>query len=313
MSFDTAKLSVPLPNAAADTLSVICIGAVLWDCIGRTETPLARDSDVPGRITREPGGVALNIAVALGRHGLSPLLLSAVGDDDAGDELVGACRERGIATQYLRRIAGVATDRYVAIEDAHGLVGAIADVRCLAAIGAELLEPLLDGRLGSVDRPWSGTLIVDGNLGDETMRVLANSPAFAAADLRIAAASSGKASSLLPLTAHPRATFHVNRDEAAMLCAKTFADAESAARCLLDRGAHRVLVTDGERDCCDAVRGAAPVHATPAAVAVARVTGAGDRFMAAHIAAELRGANREAALAAALAAAARHVAGEVVA
>ncbi len=41
------------------------------------------------------------------------------------------------------------------------------------------------------------------------------------------------------------------------------------------------------------------------------MTGAGDVFMAAHIAAELHGASREAALAAAVAAAGRHVAGEV--
>lgn len=299
--------------AVATSHDIVCIGAVLWDCIGRADTSIERGNDVPGRITHAPGGVALNIAVALQLHGMAPLLLSAVGDDGAGDELLEACRDLGIATQYVRRVAGIATDRYVAIEDAQGLVGAIADVRCLAAIGAGVLEPLLDGRLGSVDRPWSGTLVVDGNVGEETMRVLANSPAFAAADLRIAAASSGKAPALLPLTAHPRATFHVNRDEAALLCDEPFTDAESAAQRLLDRGAHRVLVTDGERECCDAVRNAPPVRAMPAAVVVARVTGAGDRFMAAHIAAELRGASRDAALAAALAAARQHVAGEVAA
>ena len=295
----------------AAALDVVCIGAVLWDWLGRTDTPLARGSDVPGRVARQPGGVAMNIAVALRRHGLSPVLLSAVGDDGAGDELVDTCRALGIATQYVQRVAGMATDRYVAIEDAHGLVGAIADVRCLGAIGAGLLEPLLDGRIGGVDRPFRGTLIVDGNVDNETMQTLASSPAFAIADLRIVAASSGKARSLLPLTAYPRATFHLNRDEAATLCAETFADAECAARGLLDRGAYRVLVTDGERFCCDAVRGAAPVRAVPRSLSAACVTGAGDVFMAAHIAAELHGASRETALAAAVAAAGLHMAGEV--
>jgi sugar/nucleoside kinase (ribokinase family) len=44
---------------------------------------------------------------------------------------------------------------------------------------------------------------------------------------------------------------------------------------------------------------------------VARVTGAGDTFMAAHIVAERRGVTRAAALATALAAAATYVSGEI--
>jgi pseudouridine kinase len=44
---------------------------------------------------------------------------------------------------------------------------------------------------------------------------------------------------------------------------------------------------------------------------VTRVTGAGDTFMAAHIVAEARGADRKTALAAALQAAANYVSGEI--
>jgi sugar/nucleoside kinase (ribokinase family) len=49
------------------------------------------------------------------------------------------------------------------------------------------------------------------------------------------------------------------------------------------------------------------VRATPPPVRAARITGAGDTFMAAHIAAELAGAGREAALEAAARAAASYV------
>jgi len=49
----------------------------------------------------------------------------------------------------------------------------------------------------------------------------------------------------------------------------------------------------------------------PAPVMVTRVTGAGDTFMAAHIVAELRGADSQHALDAALEAAARYVSGEI--
>ena len=38
-------------------------------------------ADVPGRITRIPGGVALNVAMGLRRFGLHPAILGAVGRD----------------------------------------------------------------------------------------------------------------------------------------------------------------------------------------------------------------------------------------
>ena len=44
---------------------ILCIGSVLWDIIGRTDAALGERGDVPGRITRLPGGVALNIAMTL--------------------------------------------------------------------------------------------------------------------------------------------------------------------------------------------------------------------------------------------------------
>jgi hypothetical protein len=58
---------------------ILCIGSVLWDIIGRSATSMRLGSDVPGRITRLPGGVAMNIAMTLRRFGLHPALLSAVG------------------------------------------------------------------------------------------------------------------------------------------------------------------------------------------------------------------------------------------
>ena len=44
---------------------VLCIGAVLWDVIGRSPAPMAPGADVPGRIRHLPGGVALNVAMDL--------------------------------------------------------------------------------------------------------------------------------------------------------------------------------------------------------------------------------------------------------
>lgn len=290
---------------------VICVGAVLWDIIGRAERTMQLGNDVPGRITRIPGGVALNIAIALRRAGLSPTLLSVIGQDAEGDELIAACRRLGLETEHLHRTTELPTDRYLAVEDAGGLVAAVADARSLEAVGAQILQPLHDGRLGSPEKPWRGLIALDGNLTVSLIEDIARSPLFAAADLRVAPASPGKAERLLPLLRHPRVTLYVNLEEAGLLCGRTFPDAPAAARGLLDRGAPRAIVTDGPRASCDGVRDAGLITATPPAVVIRRVTGAGDTLMAAHLAAEARGADRAAALDAAVNAAAAHVAGEI--
>tara|TARA_B100000787_G_scaffold43747_1_gene31189 strand:- start:1108 stop:1350 length:243 start_codon:yes stop_codon:yes gene_type:complete len=67
---------------------ILCIGSMLWDIIGRSSLEMQVGSDVPGHITRLPGGVAMNIAMTLRRFGLRPALLSVVGNDREGKELI---------------------------------------------------------------------------------------------------------------------------------------------------------------------------------------------------------------------------------
>ncbi|MFC4668270.1 PfkB family carbohydrate kinase [Seohaeicola nanhaiensis] len=288
---------------------ILCIGSVLWDIIGRSASHMRQGSDVPGRITRLPGGVALNIAMTLARFGLRPVLLSAVGRDREGDELVEACRGLGMETAHLYRSDDLPTDIYMAVEGANGLIAAIADAHSLEAAGDKILRPLTEGPLGSLIAPYEGIIALDGNLTRALLEAIALSPAFAAADLRVAPASPGKAERLQPLLMAGRATLYVNLEEAGILCQSDFADTESAAAGLLARGARRVLVTDGGRAATEA-DASAQFTQVPPKVLVTRVTGAGDTFMAAHIAAERAGADRAASLSDALRAAARYVPGE---
>jgi len=296
-------------TGAMEQRPVLCIGSVLWDVIGRSASHMERGADVPGRITRVPGGVALNIAVALARLGLRPVLLSAVGRDAEGEDLVAACRARGLDTGHLYRSADLPTDRYMAVEAANGLIAAIADAHSLEMAGARILAPLSDGRLGSKETPWPGLVVLDGNLTEDLLARIATDPAFAAADLRVAPASPGKAERLMPFLSHGRAVLYLNREEAGLLAGRRLSGAREAAEHLIARGARRVVVTDGARPACDA--GPAGVfEAQPPEVMVTRVTGAGDAFMAAHLAADAAGAPPDAALARALDAAAAHVSGE---
>ena len=120
------------------TSEILCIGSVLWDVIGRSASVMRQGSDVPGRITRLPGGVAMNIAMTLVRFGMTPTLLTAVGRDPEGDELVHACARLGMVTDHIYRSQDLPTDRYMAVEGANGLIAAIADAHSLEAAGAKI-------------------------------------------------------------------------------------------------------------------------------------------------------------------------------
>ncbi|GAB1363568.1 hypothetical protein MASR1M32_28040 [Rhodobacter sp.] len=71
-----------------------------------------------------------------------------------------------------------------------------------------------------------------------------------------------------------------------------------------------MLVTDGGRSAAEGRAGQGVIAGSPPQVLVTRVTGAGDTFMAAHLVAERGGADRPAALNAALQAAASYVSGD---
>lgn len=291
------------------TPDVICIGSVLWDVIGRTGHDMPLGSDKPGRILRTPGGVAMNIAMTLQNLGRAPAVLTVVGRDSQGESLMAAAEDLGIDTRFACRHAELPTDVYMAIESPAGLVAAIADAHSLEAAGDMILAPLRDGRLGDAASPWTGMVALDGNLTEELLAQLATAPDLARADLRVAPASPGKARRLLALRPHARATYYVNREEAGLLCDTEFDTARAGAEALVASGLSRVIVTDGGRETADATADRT-LTAQPPAIEVRRITGAGDSFMAAHIAAEMAGAEREDALAQALLVAARFVSGE---
>ncbi|WP_435258929.1 PfkB family carbohydrate kinase [Thioclava sp. FR2] len=290
---------------------ILCIGSVLWDIIGRSNASMRVGSDVPGRITRVPGGVAMNIAMTLSRLGLKPALLTAIGRDPEGDELIAACTRMGMDCSAVYRSEDLPTDRYMAIEGANGLISAIADAHSLEQAGDKILRPLEDGRLGRREAPYNGLIALDGNLTLSLLTEIASSALFVAADLRVAPASPGKAERLIPLLNHSTATLYVNLEEANIIAKADAKSATEGAEALLARGAVRVLVTDGGRMAAEGTRGKGVIYGTPPEVLVARVTGAGDTFMAAHIVAERRGSSREEALSAALRAAADYVSGEI--
>ena len=267
---------------------IVCIGSALWDVVGRSDRKMKVGHDVPGRILRIPGGVAMNIAMALRKHGAPVSLLTSVGADPAGRDLLAEAKRRGIETALVHISKKHPTDQYIAIEGSNGLVAAIADAGSLEAEAKSVITPMLDGRLGSDETPFEGLIVCEGNLPSDALEFISGTAEFSKADLRLAPASPGKAERLKIFFGHPNATIYVNLTEANILLGAEYQDAHAAAAALVKTGLRKAAVTDGPNAAAVAEKQGA-YTALPSAVDVLRVTGAGDVFMANHIVAEMQG------------------------
>ncbi|WGI20380.1 PfkB family carbohydrate kinase [Amylibacter sp. IMCC11727] len=265
-----------------------CIGSVLWDIVGRSDRHMKAGHDVPGRIIRIPGGVMMNIAMALRMHDVPVSLLTSLGADPAGRDLLQEATQRGMETALVHISDSHPTDQYMAIEGSNGLIAAIADAHSLEAEADAVIAPMRDGRVGTVDAPYDGMIVCEGNLPQATLDYMSGAAEFSMADVRLAPASPGKAERLKPFFKHSKATFYVNLIEANILLGTKLATAPEAAAAMVDAGVFRAAVTDGPN--MTAIADDRGVQsALPPAVTVLRVTGAGDVFMASHIAADMRG------------------------
>jgi sugar/nucleoside kinase (ribokinase family) len=263
---------------------ILCIGAAHWDLIARAAVPLAPGADVPGSVERRPGGVALNIALALAAHGVAVALRAAVGRDAEGEALIAAATAQGVDCGPCLRAGR--TDVYVGIEGPDGeLFGAVADCAGLEAAGPALLDRL------------AADILLDGNLPAACLA----DPRLAGRAVTLVAASPAKAQRLAPAL-RGAAALYLNRAEAEAILGTPLPDAAAAAEALRGRGAGLVLVTDGPLPAACAGPSGVVVQA-PGSARPASVTGAGDRVVAAHIAARRAGLAPAAALARALGAA----------
>ena len=274
----------------------LCVGAAHWDVVGRTAAALPPGADVPGRVTRQPGGVAQNVARALAGLGRPVRLLAAIGRDADGDALAADLAAAGVDCAWLCRHPGP-TDRYLAIEGADGALHA-ARRRLRRPRDRRHRPPRAAAHRAPRPAASSSTATCRPRCSPRR-----STPAPAPPSCRRARASSPPSR---PLIFARRLTLYLNRAEAEALCGRGFADSRSAARAVRARGAGEVLVTDGDRP-ATATDGADLVTLAPPLVAARSVTGAGDAFVAAHLAARADGLAPEAALATALDAASRHI------
>ncbi|KXS10401.1 hypothetical protein M427DRAFT_116058 [Gonapodya prolifera JEL478] len=123
----------------------------------------------PGHVHHSPGGVARNVAEACFRLGVDPVLVTCVGDDVAGETLLGHMEGVGMGTREVRKVAGRRTAVYTAVHGAGGdLEVAVADMDLLAGIGEDVVGEALDRNLN----PRTPLIAFDGNISPSAVRHL---------------------------------------------------------------------------------------------------------------------------------------------
>lgn len=268
--------------------SIACFGAAHWDYIGQTWAGYV-GPDRPGTIVRRPGGVAANVAIGLAQQGVHATLMTAIGSDGDGVELVATLRSLGVDTSCVSVSGSMPTGRYLAVEDADGeLMAAVAD--------CQALDALTPGSFETTAVAGAGFWFIETNLPQAVLDHLAGLTAhpFLVAN----PVSPARADKFRPLLSDI-GILYCNRTEAEVLCETPFKSSCEAARALLRKGVSRAVVTDGPGSVCDASPDGI-FSADPTISGFRSATGAGDAFLSRHLGTVIAGARPEAALRTAL-------------
>lgn len=263
-----------LPAARA----VLCIGAANLDRKLRTLAPLRMATSNPASAEETYGGVARNIAENLARLGSACALLTALGDDAAGQALRAHAEGAGIDMTGCLKLPGSATGTYTAVLDAGGeMVVALADM----ALYDYLTPAFLAGR--QPQRSAASLVVADLNLPEASIALLLGDAQRGGARLVIVAVSQPKMDRL-PRDLRGLRLLILNRGELEARAGRplpTEAHVREACRALQAEGAQDVIVTCGAAGVYHTVPGDLRWLPAQEVRDVVDVTGAGDAFSAA--------------------------------
>jgi len=255
-------------------VSAIIFGAAHIDRIGFASVA-ANATSAPGRVRRSFGGVGYNVATGLAALGESGELVSAVGSDPDGRDLLRDLGSRSVGTALVSVVPDRATASYHAIINADGtLLGAVADMEIYETLTEAHVTPLAARIAGA------GIVFVDANLPPETLRRIADMDRVG---LLIANTVSVAKASRLDAIIDRIDVLFTNRDEASALAAGGETEPGDAAGCaatLCERGAGAAIVSHGAAPIALAQRGEEVLTVPVPPARPVDETGAGDALIA---------------------------------
>ncbi len=149
------------------TSHVLVIGATLLDTKGKPVAGLEPGTSNPAEIRSSRGGTARNVAENLARLGAEVVLISAVGDDPTGRQLLIQTAEAGVNLDYVEMLPGQTTGSYIALLESDGLLSvALDDVRVMETITPDFLN-----RHRALFRDAS-MIMFDGSLSEGSMKTV---------------------------------------------------------------------------------------------------------------------------------------------
>ena len=154
------EFSINKPDAP-----VLVIGASAVDILGRLRSEVQPGTSNAARIRTSNGGTARNIAENLARLGQDVTLLTAVGEDLPGENLITHIGNAGVNIDYVLEVPNYPTGSYIGLVNSRGrLLFAVDDMRIASALTPAYLEENAELFGGS------SLLFLDANLSKETLR-----------------------------------------------------------------------------------------------------------------------------------------------
>ncbi len=258
---------------------VLVIGAAGLDMVGRVKGDLRQHTSNPAQIRLAFGGAARNVAENLLHLGTPVNLITVVGNDSPGGQLIDAIAKTGANVEAVVRSNTYPTGAYLGILSLDGkLEYGLDDMR--------LLVELSPKRIHAREELFreSALVFIDANLSKETLRTVLSIAHRLKIPVCADPTSASLASKLIPHL--PRLRMVVpNSLEASILCKwnhrpTTRREAIEAAKALVGQGAGIAIVTMAEIGVCYATSETSG-HVPTVRTQVIDPTGGGDALTAA--------------------------------
>ena len=217
----------------------VVVGGVNVDIGGRSHAKLVEADSNPGKVSITLGGVGRNIAHNMSLLGVDVKMLTAIGEDVYGNRIAESCRTLGIDASRALRVSDCATSTYLYIADEAGEMA-------MALSDMEICDRITPSYLSANQQVLQNAQVVvaDTNVPTETLVYLAEN---CSAPIFCDPVSTIKAEKLRPVL-NKIHTLKPNRLEAELLSGVEIhskADAEAAAKVLMDKGVQRVFLSMG--------------------------------------------------------------------
>jgi len=260
---------------------VLVIGAANIDVIGVLDETLQNDTSNPAHIRFSFGGVARNVAENLARLGHPVKLITAVGNDQFGAQLLQDATDAGVNIDDILCESDSVTGSYIGVVDAAGeLQFALDDMHLINSLNSQYLRDRYDAF------KQASLLFIDANIPKKTLRTVMSLAKRAKIPVFADPATSLLAHRFIPyLSRFYLITPNVN--EAAIFCGREIdpSDPEQAleaAKYLVLQGVRIAIITLAEFGVCYATSetsGYIPAIRTE----IVDPTGGGDALTAAVI------------------------------